>query len=204
MINAIWVIMLLAGFGLAAVTGDLDGATNALFDGALYAVELCIGLTGIYCLWLGILNIAEESGLVAAISKKLGKLLSSLFPGIPQNHGAMGAITMNIIANMLGLGNAATPLGIRAMEEMQKLNNDKDTATDAMCMFLVINTSSVQLIPATVVALRAAAGSDNPTEIIGTALIATTCSTIVGILAAVLLRRRNRYKHTSLTKSNVR
>lgn len=144
-------------------------------------------------LWLGIMRIAEDSGLVISISKALSLVMKPLFPQIPANHPAMGAIVMNMGANILGLGNAATPLGINAMKEMQKLNPNKDVATNSMVMFLAINTSSVTLIPATVIAIRASAGSLNPTEIIGPTIIVTTASTIAAIAAVKILERLPKY-----------
>jgi len=181
--------MILMGLLVALFSGKMEAVTQAALDSAKYAVELCFGLIGIYALWLGLMKVAEESGMVKAISKRMGRIMKLLFPDVPPRHPAMGAMTMNIIANMLGLGNAATPLGIKAMHELQSLNKEKDRATNAMCMFLMINTSSVQLIPATVIALRSAAGSSNPTEIIGTTLIATSCSTLTAIIAAKILQR---------------
>ena len=154
MVNAIWLFMIIIGFLVALFFGDLEATTQAALDGAKYAVELCVGLLGIYALWLGLMKVAEKSGLVEAISKKMRGVMGILFPGVPAGHPAMGAMTMNLIANMLGLGNAATPLGIKAMHELQGINKNKDTATHDMCMFLIINTSSVQHIPTTVIALE--------------------------------------------------
>lgn len=189
MVNAIWLFMIIIGFLVALLVGDLEATTQAALDGAKYAVELCVGLLGMYALWLGLMKVAEKSGLVEAISKKMRGIMGFLFPDVPAGHPAMGAMTMNLIANMLGLGNAATPLGIKAMHELQRINKHKDVATHDMCMFLIINTSSVQLIPTTVIALRSAANSLNPSEIIGTTFIATTCSTLVAIIAAKIFRR---------------
>jgi spore maturation protein A len=189
MVNIVWIILILGGFIAAIFNGRLEVVTQAAFDSAKYAVELCFGLIGIYALWLGLMKVADKSGLVKAFSRRMAPALKFLFPGVPVGSAAMGAMTMNILANMLGIGNAATPLGISAMKELQVINRDKVVASDAMCMFLVINTSSVQLIPATVIALRSAAGSANPTEIIGTTLVATLCSTICGIIAAIILKR---------------
>ncbi|NLJ40075.1 MAG: nucleoside recognition protein [Clostridiales bacterium] len=189
MVNIVWLLMIVVGFLSALFFGRLEGTTQSALDGAKYAVELCIGLLGIYALWLGLMKVAEKSGLVKIISKRMKGIMTALFPGVPAGHPAMGAMAMNIIANMLGLGNAATPFGLKAMHELQNISTNKDVATHDMCMFLIINTSSVQLIPATVVALRSAAGSANPSEIIGTALIATTCSTLAGISAAKLLKK---------------
>ena len=189
MVNIVWLFMILLGFLSAVFFGNLEATTQSALDGAKYAVELCIGLSGIYALWLGLMKVAEKSGLVETISKKMRGLMVILFPGVPPGHPAMGAMTMNIIANMLGLGNAATPLGIKAMHELQRINRHDAVATHDMCMFLIINTSSVQLIPTTVIALRSAAGSLNPSEIIGTSLIATLCSTLTGIIAAKIFKR---------------
>lgn len=194
MVNIVWMLLIFLGFMSSLVFGNLDHSTQAALEGAKDAVELCIGLAGVYALWLGLMKVAEKSGLVEIISKRMRRIMSALFPGVPPGHRAMGAMTMNIIANMLGLGNAATPLGIKAMHELQSINRHKDMATHDMCMFLIINTSSVQLIPATVIALRSAAGSNNPAEIIGTSLIATTCSTLMGIVAAKILKRYYRDK----------
>src|SRR5690554_5721372 len=189
MINIIWMAFIIIGLLVAAVTGRIEATTQAAFDGARSAVELCFALIGIYSLWLGLMKVAEKAGLVKALSKKMTGLLKFLFPDVPAGSPAMGAMTMNIIANMLGLGNAATPLGLKAMKELNSLNHDKSTASNAMCMFIVINTSSIQLIPTTVIALRSAAGSANPAETLGTTLIATLCSSLVGIFAVTILRR---------------
>jgi spore maturation protein A len=168
----------------------LNAVTNdGIIKYAKIAVELAIGLIGIMSLWLGLMKIAEQSGMVAVLSRFLRPVTTRLFPDVPPDHPAMGAMLMNISANMLGLANAATPLGLKAMEELNKLNKKVGTATDAMCTFLVINTSSVQLIPATVIAIRAAAGSASPTEIIGPVIFATTINTIVGIGTVKLLSK---------------
>jgi spore maturation protein A len=156
---------------------------------AKIAVELAIGLIGIMALWLGLMKIAEQSGLVSALARSLKSVMTRLFPDVPPDHPAMGAMIMNIAANLLGLGNAATPLGLKAMEELNRLNRKTGTATDAMCTFLVINTSNVQLIPATVIAIRAASGSANPTEIIGPVILATTINTVAGVITVKLLAR---------------
>lgn len=168
----------------------LKNVTNdGIIKYAKIAVELAIGLIGIMALWLGIMKIAEQSGLVAKLAGILKPITTRLFPDVPADHPAMGAMIMNISANMLGLANAATPLGLKAMEELNKLNKKLGTATDAMCTFLVINTSNVQLIPATVIAIRAAAGSSNPTEILGPVIVATTVSTVVGVITVKVLAR---------------
>ncbi len=189
MVNTVWILLILVGILAALPAGNIEAVTQSAFDGAKHAVELSFGLIGIYALWLGLMRVAEKAGLVKALSNRMAPMLKFLFPEVPSGSPAMGAMAMNIIANMLGLGNAATPLGIKAMKELRALSHDKETATNAMCMFLVINTSSVQLIPTTVIALRSAAGSANPTEIIGTAFIATVCSTLAGIASVFILKR---------------
>jgi spore maturation protein A len=168
--------------------------TDALFNSSKTAVDLAIGLIGLMALWLGLMKLAEESGLVNVIAKVVRPIMVRLFPEIPRDHPAMGAMIMNIAANMLGLGNAATPLGLKAMQELQKLNEKAETATNAMVTFLAINTSSVTIIPATVIGIRVSAGSGNPAEIIGTAIFATGCSTVVAISAAKLFSKLPRYR----------
>ena len=173
----------------------LNSVTNdGIVKYAKTAVELAIGLIGIMALWLGVMKIAEASGLIKKIAISLKPLTTRLFPDVPADHPAMGAMIMNISANILGLANAATPLGLKAMEELNKLNRKFGTATDAMCTFLVINTSNVQLIPATVIAIRAAAGSANPTEILGPVIVATTVNTVVGVIAVKLLGKMRIFK----------
>jgi len=168
----------------------LNAVTNdGIVKSAKTAVELAIGLIGIMALWLGIMKLAEQSGLVAKLAGVLKPVTTRLFPDVPADHPAMGAMIMNISANMLGLANAATPLGLKAMEELNKLNKKLCTATDAMCTFLVINTSNVQIIPATVIAIRAAAGSSQPAEIIGPVIVATVVALTVGVTTAKLLAR---------------
>lgn len=182
MLNYIWFGMLVIGFVLGVINGRIEIVTKAAIDSAQIAIELCIGLLGVMCLWTGLMNIAEKSGLVGGIAKLVRPVMRHLFPGVPKDHPAVGAIVMNLVANLFGLGNAATPLGIKAMSELQKLNPQKDTATNAMSMFLVLNTSAIQLVPATIIALRSAAGSQNPSEIIGTIWVASICATIAGII----------------------
>lgn len=189
MVNIIWLILIVGGFLISALTGRVEQTSQSAFDSAKYAVELGIGLIGIYSLWLGLMRVAEKSGLVNAFSKKIAPVLRLIFREVPAGSPAMGAMSMNIIANMLGLGNAATPLGIKAMKELEKLNRNKKSPSDAMCLFLIINTASVQLIPTTVIALRSAAASSDPAEIVGTTLIATICAATAGIVFAKLLKR---------------
>ena len=203
-INIVWIVLIFLGLTVGLFSEQIEAVTQGALDSARYAVELCIGLIGIYALWLGLMRVADKSGLVQGVSRRMASVLRLLFPGIPPDGPALGAISMNIMANMLGLGNAATPLGLKAMKELQRLNRDKTSASDAMCMLLVVNTSSVQLIPATVVALRSAAGSANPTEIIGTAFIATCCSTLAGIAAVLLLKKRWSVPNVYMQKRAIR
>jgi spore maturation protein A len=209
MLNYIWMALIVVGILVAVgkdvsttpdpVSGNsfptLTKVTNeGMFGSAKTAVTLAIGLIGIMSLWLGVMKIAEQSGLIAKIAAAVRPVMTRLFPDVPAEHPAMGAMIMNISANILGLANAATPLGLKAMEELNKLNRNLGTATNAMCTFLVINTSSVQLIPATVIAIRVAAGSANPTEIIGPVIVATTISTVVGVTIVKLLARLRFYR----------
>jgi len=190
MLNVIWLGLILIAVLLGGFAGRLPEVTTAAFDACKMAVmSLALPLAGVMALWLGLMKIAEKSGLVSLLAKALRPVLVWLFPDVPPNHPAMGSMVMNMAANMLGLNNAATPLGLRAMQDLEKLNSRPGTASNAMCTFLAINTSSVQLIPATTIAILAAAGSKNPTVIIGTAFFATCCSTIAGIFAVKTLER---------------
>ncbi len=188
--NYIWLGLILIGVMLGAVTGKMDAVTLATFEACKASLmSIALPLGAIMALWLGIMRLAEKSGAVERLSSLLRPLLTRLFPEVPAEHPAMGAMVMNIAANMLGLGNAATPLGLKAMQGLESLNPRPGTATNAMCTFLAINTSSVQLIPATAVGILAAAGAAHPTAIIGTALVATTCSFFTGIVAVKLMQR---------------
>jgi spore maturation protein A len=188
MLNWIWFGLMAVAFVVAMFRGTAGEVTTGAIESAKTAVEISIGLIGIMALWLGIMRIAEKSGLVQLLSIGIAPVLRWIFPGVPREHPAMGAIVMNIAANMLGLNNAATPLGIKAMEELQELNPTKETATDAMVMLMAVNTASVQLIPATVIGLMAAAGANNPTAVIAPTLIVTAGSLTVAVIAARLLQ----------------
>lgn len=190
MINYIWFFLIFIGIVVSLFTGKIDVINTSVIEDTQNAVVFAIGLTGIMAVWLGLMKIAEKSGLIKSFGKLLRPLTNILFPDIPKDHPALSAIVMNMVTNMFGAGNSATALGIKAMEEMNTLNRDKTRATNAMCMFLVINMSSVQLVPLTVLKIRADAGSLNPTEIIGTSLIATTISTLVGIISVKILQGR--------------
>ncbi|CAM2924116.1 nucleoside recognition domain-containing protein [Legionella worsleiensis] len=183
MLNIIWLGMILISVLVGIMQGRIDAVVQAVTDSAKLGFELAIGLTGMMSLWLGIMAIATESGLVSLLGKVLKPILKRLFPDVPANHPAMGAIVMNIAANMLGLVNAATPFGLQAMKELQTMNKHVSVATNSMCTFLAINTSSVQLIPATAIAFLAANGNANPSSVIFSSLIATSVSTIVAIVA---------------------
>ncbi len=183
MLNFIWIGLVLASVILGIFDGTLNAVVMSLTASCQLAVKVVIGLVGVMCLWLGIMRVAEKAGLIKAFSRLIAPLLRRLFPAVPKDHPAMGAMVMNIAANMLGIGNAATPFGLRAMQNLQQLNQKKDTATNAMCTFLAINTSSVQLLPMSAIAILAANGDPNPTVIILPALLATSCSTIAGIVA---------------------
>ena len=184
MLNYIWLALVLLAVLIGGWNDKLKEVTDGAFDGAKAAVTIALGLIGIMALWLGVMRLAERAGLVQKIARGLRPAMRRLFPEVPPDHPAMGSMVMNMAANMLGLGNAATPLGLRAMRDLETLNPRPGVATNAMCMFLAINTSSIQLIPATAIAILAASGSTRPTAIVGTALLATTCSTAVGIAAA--------------------
>lgn len=189
MLNIIWIFLMVSSVVIGAINGTLPAVTAAVTDSAKTAFEIVLGLTGILTFWLGIMKIAEQAGLIHCLGNLLKPLMRRLFPDIPPEHPAMGAMVFNMAANMLGLANAATPLGIKAMNELEKLNAQPGVATNAMCMFLAINTSSIQLIPATAIAYLAAAGATHPTDIITTSLIATTVSTMAAILAVKMLER---------------
>jgi spore maturation protein A len=172
----------------------IKAVTQATLDYASTAVTIAIGLIGIMALWLGVMKVAEEAGLLKVVTRLLTPVTRRLFPDIPSDHPAVSAMIMNIAANMLGLSNAATPLGLKAMEELDKLNPKHGTATNAMVTFLAINTGGLILIPATAIAVRAAAGSANPGIIIGTSIFGAGCATVAGVAAAKLLQRLPRYK----------
>jgi spore maturation protein A len=189
MLNYIWFGLMALAVVIAAFNGTMAAVSEAAIASATTAVEIAIGLVGVMTLWLGVMRVAEAAGLVNLLGRLLRPLLRWLFPEVPADHPANGAIVLSIAANMLGLSNAATPLGIKAMEELQSLNEQKDTATNPMVTFMALNTSGVQLIPATMIAVLATAGSKNPTWIIGPSIIATFIGTVAAVLAAKLLQR---------------
>jgi spore maturation protein A len=177
----------------------LGRVTSAALESAGTAVEIAIGLIGIMALWLGVMKVAQEAGIINIIAKLVRPITRWLFPKIPEDHPAIGAMIMNIAANMMGLSNAATPLGLKAMEELDTLNPNKGEATDDMCTFLVINTSAITLLPATAIAIRASLGSANPQMIIIPSIVAASCATIVGLTTVKLIQAFNRKKDIKQT-----
>jgi spore maturation protein A len=192
MVNYIWVFMTIIGIIFAMINGTMEEVNKAIFVGAKEAVTLCIGLISILVFWLGMMRIAEESGLLKRLSKLFRPLVKILFPEVPANHPAMGYILSNMISNMFGLGNAATPLGIKAMEELKKLNGGKNSASRSMVTFLAINTASITIIPTTVIAIRMNYHSASPTEIV----VPTIIATIISAIGAILIDRYFYYRRS--------
>ena len=200
--NYLWAFMILAGVVYAAFTGTLPDITTAALDSAKEAVTLCITMTGVMSFWVGLMKIAENGGLISSLSKKLNPVLKFIFPDLPEGHPAKQYIATNMIANFFGLGWAATPAGLKAMEELQNLNleecrkkgetkfRSKDLATKEMCNFLIINISSLQLIPVSIIAYRSQYGSVKPTDIVGPSILATSCSTLAAVIFCRLMQRR--------------
>lgn len=205
MLNVIWAFMMLVGVIWGALHGNLNAVTEGAINSAKEAVMLCITMLGIMSFWTGIMEIGQKSGLIERLSQKMGPVLKFLFPGIPENHPSLEYISTNIIANILGLGWAATPAGLKAMESLKALEKKRreesskgvykgravpeGTASNEMCTFLIINISSLQLIPVTMIAYRSQYGSPNPTAVVGPALAATLISTIVGVIFCKLMDR---------------
>lgn len=187
MLNYLWGFMILIGIIYAALTGNLSSVTDSALDSAKEAVTLCITMVGVMSFWVGLMRIAENSGIISSAAKKLDPFLHFMFPGIPRGHKANEYISTNMIANIFGLGWAATPAGLKAMEELGKLNHHSKTASKEMCTFLIINISSLQLIPVNMIAYRSQYGSANPTRIVGPAIVATLISTLAGIIFAKIM-----------------
>lgn len=192
MVNLIWLLMLAIGIVAAAAQGHIETVTASALKAAELGVEVAIELIGVMSLWLGLMRLAEEAGLMRAVARVFGPLIRLLFPSLKPNSPAIAAIIMNLSANVLGLGNAATPFGLKAMQELQKENPHPEEASQAMCTFLALNTSCITLIPATIIGVRLKAGSVNPTEIIGTTIFATGCAMSVAIFADYMFRRRKK------------
>ena len=199
MINFIWCGMIVIGIIVGTLTGNIEAVSTAAIEWAETAVELSLGLIGVMALWLGLMKIAEEAGIVRGMGLLMKPIMVRLFPKVPADHPAMGSIVANMAANFFGLGNAATPLGIKAMQELQDLNENKDEASNAMVMFLAINTSSVTLISSSTIAYRSAAGAANPADIIGPTIVATIVSTAVAIIACKVLEKLPKYKREKVT-----
>jgi spore maturation protein A len=201
--NIVWLLLIGAAVVTAAVRGNMAAVSSATFSSAATAIELAIGLVGGMTLFLGLMRVAEDAGLVQMLARALRPVFRYLFPEVPRDHPALGAIAMNFGANMLGLGDAATPFGLKAMEDLQTLNPDKDSATDAMCMFVTLHSSSLQLIPVMIISLRAAAGSKNPSEIIAATIFATVASMAVAIMTSRLFARWQRRKRMKTVNEDV-
>jgi spore maturation protein A len=192
MVNYIWFILIAIGIVFSFFTGRIDVINSSILANGEKALELMMSILPVIVLWSGIMHIAEESGLLKKFAKILQPILSLLFPDVPSNNAALGYIASNIAANMMGLGSAATPFGLKAMSELQKINNDKKTASTPMITFLVLNTAGVTIIPTMVLALRLSHGSVNPSEIIIPSILATTCSSISGLILDYLIRKRRK------------
>lgn len=189
MLNWIWLGLVVVSVLVGAATGRLDAVTRAAFDGARSAVEISLGLVGIMALWLGIMRIAEACGAVHLLARAIRPLARRLFPDVPAEHPALGAMLLNLAASWLGLANAATPLGLKAMKELQRLNPTPKTATDAQVTFLALNTACITVVPATIIAVRVTLGSADPTAIVVPTILASCCATLVAVTAARLLAR---------------
>ena len=190
MIHYIWLFMIISGAVAAMAQGKIELVTAAALNGAKDAIAVCFGMISVLAFWLGMMRIAQDAGLLDKLAKLFRPIARFLFPNVPPDHPAMGYILSNISANLFGLGNAATPMGIKAMEELQKLNPNPKEATPAMCTLLALNTSGFTLVPTTIIAIRMKHGSIDPTEIIGPTLLATFCATTVAVLLDRYYRKR--------------
>ena len=191
MVNAIWGVFIIIGIIFSFLNGKIDIINDQIINCGKDALNLMLEMIPMLALWMGLMAIAEDSGLLSLIAKKLSFILKRLFPGIPEGNPALGLIASNVAINMAGLGSAATPCGLKAMKELQKINAKKDTASTSMITFLVLNTGGVTIIPTTIISIRAMYGSANPTEIIPTCILATFCSSISGLLLDYFIRRKN-------------
>ncbi len=205
MLNYLWGFMIIIGVIYGAFTGNIQAVADGAINSAKDAVTLCITMLGVMSLWTGLMEIAEKSGLIKTCTEKISPVMRWLFPYVPPQHDAMKHMTTNVIANILGLGWAATPAGLRAMNSLAQLNDSDKTASNAMCTFLVINVSSLQLIPVNIIAYRSQYGSTNPTAVVAPAIIATLVSTIVAVIfCRIMLRRDYSAKKTRMSESGVR
>lgn len=190
MLNKIWPCFIVVSFVFAIITGRIQDFNNSIFESATQTVDLTIKLFGTMCLWNGLMKIVQETSLIIRLSNLIRPLMRFLFPKMNEKDKEYKEITLNIIANLLGIGNAATPLGLKAMKTMQEKNTKKDTVTDSMAMFIVLNTASLQIIPTTVIAVRASMGSENPAQIILPVWIVTIITDITGIVASKILMKK--------------
>ena len=193
MVNIIWFIFIVGSIIFGLITNNISVVNNTIMESATKSLDMLVKIFPVLALWMGLMEIASKSNLLHKLSTLLSPILTKLFPDIPKNHESLSLIASNIIANMFGLGSAATPFGLKAMESLQTLNNKKDTATRSMITFLVINTSGVTIVPTTIISLRLMHGSSEPTKIVLACIIATICSTVGGIIVDRILARR--FKH---------
>lgn len=198
MLNFIWGSFIICGIVFSVITGKSDTVTDSLLSGGKEAVTLCITMAGVISIWTGIMEIAEKSGMIKGIAKKMDGIITYLFPNIPKSNIVREYIATNFAANFFGLGWAATPAGLLAMEELNKMNKHKDVASDDMCMFMIVNTSSLQLVTMNIIAYRSQYMSKNPSEIIFAGIVATVVSTFAGVVFAKIMGRRNKYWKNSL------
>lgn len=189
MLNYLWSLMILIGITVGAFTGNLQELTHGALDSAKEALTICISIAGILCMWTGLMKIAEKANLIDGLARRMNPLIKYLFPDLKHNEKAKKYISTNFIANFLGLGWASTPAGIKAMEEMQKINKNKKEASKSMCMFMIINMSSLQLVTINIIAFRAEYNSANPSEIISLGIVVTVMSTIVAIIFTKIAER---------------
>ena len=189
MINFIWFVMIVIGILVGLFTGNGEGISNAMISSVDGTVKLILGLLGLMCFWCGVMKVAEKSGLTGKLAQLLKPILKLIFKEAAKDEKALGAIVMNITCNMMGLGNAATPFGIKAMQEMDRLNKQKGKATNDMALFLVLNAACIQLVPSSIISYRAAAGSSNPGAIIIPAIISTACAAIVGVICCKIMQK---------------
>jgi spore maturation protein A len=194
MLNFIWLFMIIVSFIVAIINGRVDVLARAVTSSAQTGVEIALGMLAVMTLWLGMFAIAEKAGLIEKLARLLRPIMCYLFPEVPADNPAMGAMIFNISANMLGMANAATPFGLKAMQELQKLNKHAGIASNSMCTFLAINTSSVQLIPATAMAVLAANGGSHASRVLFTSLFATIISTIVAVMIAKLCEKAKLFR----------
>jgi len=190
MINIVWIFLICTGIIYGTVTNNTEVINNTIVDSTKVSLEMLLKIFPVIALWMGLTKIAEKSGLLKSFSVKLSPLLTKIFPDIPKGHESLSLIASNIISNIFGLGNAATPFGLKAMTSLQKLNNKKDTASRSMITFLVINTSGLTILPTTIISLRMMHGSTNPTIIVFACLLSTICATIGGLIVDRILARR--------------